>query len=639
MPKIPAFNPAVRFGMFLYLALQVGLAATDLVDASVYPLGPVWNPSAGLALAALLLGGWSYLPLVVVGNVATGILIRGLGPAIGMADGLMMGLVFGGAAHLLGASGRLTSSRLDSLVRLLAGGIVAGGIHAVLRSGLAESGQMLDVVLRLWAGDVLGVVVVTPLLMVQLREGSLPRPTIGNVIEGASIMLTLWVDFGLHAAQKFRFFYLLFMPLVWIATRHGLRGATVGIALAQFGLLVAIRLVPLRDESLTLLQLIMLTLAGTTLLLGARVSGERWSRAELKDSETRLNAIVTTAPDGVLTIDQTGRIESANPACEELFAIAAFDLVGRNIASVLPHVDLETQDSSTETVALRHGTERLSVEVAVGIAQLSSRRLAVVVIRDISRRKASEARAWEHRTHLEQATRLSMSERLAAELAHQLNQPLAAAIGYCRACQRLLRAGSEPMATVIDAMDKAVAQAERAGEIIRSTRDFLASGAMRLETTVVGDLIAEAAGPFAPRYAAANVPLRLAVPAGLPRVAADGLQVEQVLVNLLQNALDAITGDSCPNGEVCVSAAFSTPGWVAITVADNGPGIAADVVERLFSPFTTTKATGMGMGLFIARSIIEAHGGTLVVGSQSGQSRPGRVTTFTFTLPIWTATP
>ena len=243
-----------------------------------------------------------------------------------------------------------------------------------------------------------------------------------------------------------------------------------------------------------------------------------------------------------------------------------------------------------------------------------SERPGITALRDVSSRKI----------------RLGVDEMLAAELTHQLNQPLAATIAYCRACQRLLRAGTEPMETIIDAMDKAVAQAERAGEIIRRTRDFLTSGEMNVVSVTIADLIAQSAQTTV----TGNIPLRFSIAADLPKVMVDALQVEQVLVNLLQNAMDAITSDACPNGEVSVSAAMSQPGWVTISVADNGPGMSAEIAERLFSPFTTTKASGMGLGVFIAREIIQAHGGELIM-----QARPGGGTVFSFTLPVWTDSP
>jgi PAS domain S-box-containing protein len=467
--------------------------------------------------------------------------------------------------------------------------------------------------------------------MLHIAEERLPRPSLLNLFEGASIAFVLWIDFGLHASEKFRFFYLLIMPLVWIAVRHGLKGASTAIVLAQLGLLVAVEVVPFPDHSLTVLQLIMLALSVTTLLLGSAMSERRVSRAALKDSETRLNAIVSMAPDGVLTIDDAGIIESANPACEGLLGLTTAELTGLRYADVLPGLDLATLPFRGEANAVRHDGALLPVEIAIGAADLSDRRLAVAVVRDISQRKATEARLWQRHAVLANAARLSVSEKLATALAHQLNQPLAAVIGYTRAAQRLLKSGSEPMQNIVDAMDKAVDQTARCGEIIRRTREFLSSGELQPAPIFVLDLAQEAMHLATPQYTANEVTLQLAMPTDLPLVEVDPLQVEQVLVNLLNNALDAIVMAASPRREVVLSAAVVDPHWVEVTVRDSGPGIAGDIADRLFTAFTTSKSNGMGMGLFIAKSIVEAHGGTMRV-----ESTPGEGAAFSFTLPTAT---
>ena len=225
-------------------------------------------------------------------------------------------------------------------------------------------------------------------------------------------------------------------------------------------------------------------------------------------------------------------------------------------------------------------------------------------------------------------TRLGAAERLAATLTHQLSQPLASVIGYARASQRLLLSGTEPVATVIDAMDKAAAQAERAGEIIRCTRQFLSQGELRLGVVDVADLVEQTARLSPPPDAGHGVALRRTIPADLPAVRADPAQMEQVLVNLLQNALDAVAGRDGKR-EITLDAGRAAPGWIEIAVKDSGPGIADDMAAKLFTPFTTTKPCGMGMGLFIANAIVAAHGGDM-----RAANRPEGGAVFSFTLPM-----
>jgi PAS domain S-box-containing protein len=614
-----------------YTALHVGLVSTTLLDPVIYPSGPPWNPVTGLVLALLLLGGVGYAPLVVGAAALAGLAVRNLGLGIALFDGLAMALIYGGATKFLVQRLHLDLglSHLQDSVKLLAIGTLAAALHAaVMLSFHAGDVDLVTRYLRLWAGDILGIVVITPFLILHISARRIPRPSLLNLVEAASIGLVLWIDFGLHASEKFRFFYLLIMPLVWIAVRKGLKGASAAIVLAQLGLLVAVELVPFPDHSLTILQLIMLTLSITTLLLGSVVSEQRRSRAALKDSETRLNAIVSMAPDGVLTVDDEGAIESVNPAGEALLGLTADELKGRPFADLLPSLDLATLPFRGEANAIRHNGARLPVGIAIGAADLSDRRLAVAVVRDISQRKATEARLWQHHAVLANAARLSVSEKLATALAHQLNQPLAAVIGYTRAAERLLKKGNEPMQNIVDAMDKAVAQTTRCGEIIRRTREFLSSGELEPAPIFVLDLVQEAVHLATPQYTAHDVSLQLAIPPDLPLVEVDPLQVEQVLVNLLNNALDAIVMAGSLRREVLVAATALDPNWVQVTVQDSGPGISQNIADRLFSAFTTSKSNGMGMGLFIAKSIVEAHGGTMRV-----DSHPGESTAFSFTLP------
>jgi PAS domain S-box-containing protein len=618
-----------------YLVLHVALVSAALLDPVSYPAGPPWNPVTGLVLALLLLGGVGYAPLVVAAATITGLVVRNVDPGTALFEGLAMATIYGGATMFLVERLHLDLrlGLLQDSVRLLAVGTIAAALHAATIVPFRPAGEV-DLVtpyLRLWAGDILGIVVITPFLMLHIAAERLPRPSLLNLVEAVSIAFVLWIDFGLHASEKFRFFYLLIMPLVWIAVRHGLKGASAAIVMAQLGLLVAVEVVPFPDHSLTLLQLIMLTLSVTTLLLGSAMSERRASRAALKDSETRLNAIVSMAPDGVLTIDDAGSIESVNPAGEGLLGFTAAELEGRHFADVLPGLDLATLPFRGEANAVRRDGILLPVEIAIGAADLSDRRLAVAVVRDISQRKASEARLWQHQAVLANAARLSVSEKLATALAHQLNQPLTAVIGYTRAAQRLLKNGSEPMENIVDAMDKAVDQTARCGEIIRRTREFLSSGDLQPAPIFVLDLVQEAMHLATPQYTANDVTLQLAIPTDIPLVMVDPLQVEQVLVNLLNNALDAIVMAAAPRREVLLSATAVGPDWVEVTVRDNGPGIARDIAGRLFTAFTTSKANGMGMGLFIAKSIVEAHGGTMRV-----ESTPGEGAAFSFTLPTTT---
>jgi two-component system sensor kinase FixL len=215
---------------------------------------------------------------------------------------------------------------------------------------------------------------------------------------------------------------------------------------------------------------------------------------------------------------------------------------------------------------------------------------------------------------------------MASTLAHDLNQPLTAIIAYVQGCRRILAGAGGIPDSVRTAFDAVAQQAERAGAIIQRLREFLREGAARHSTVAVDDIIREALGLAEIEAAQNAIAVKVAVAPGLPPVIADRIQIEQVLVNLVRNAVDAIVAADAPEREIRITAARVGEA-VEIRVADTGPGIPPEIAERLFQPFVTSKPRGMGLGLSISRTIVEAHHGTLSWLPGDGGA------TFAFTLP------
>lgn len=246
----------------------------------------------------------------------------------------------------------------------------------------------------------------------------------------------------------------------------------------------------------------------------------------------------------------------------------------------------------------------------------------------VSERRRAEESLRLRQDELARFSRLSMAGEMAAALAHELNQPLSATITYTRAAQRFLAAAAPDLEKVRGAMDKAVAQADRAGAIIRTLREFIGKGATDRRLQPLSQLLADALGLAGPDCAKAGITLVVGVDKGLPDVHVDAVQVQQVLLNLIRNAMEAMDRTRPGQPRIEVSARPAVEGQVEVEVRDNGSGIAVDVAERLFEPFNTSKATGMGLGLVISRTIVESHGGRLwLAESGSGGS------CFRFTLP------
>ena len=255
--------------------------------------------------------------------------------------------------------------------------------------------------------------------------------------------------------------------------------------------------------------------------------------------------------------------------------------------------------------------------------------------------RASEARLRELQAELLHVSRLSAAGEMAAALAHELNQPLTAAASAVQAARRTLAAASpegidgQPP-EVREAMDLAAEQARRAGQIVRRLRDFVARGEADPRLESLPRLVEDAAALALVGAGERGVAVALRIEPGLPPVLADRIQVQQVLFNLMRNALEAMDGGEAPASrsgdaprqrELVVAAGPAGPGEVEVAVADTGPGLAPEVAGRLFEPFVSTKPAGMGVGLSICRSIVEAHGGRLWA-----EPNPEGGTVFRFTL-------
>jgi two-component system, LuxR family, sensor histidine kinase TtrS len=231
---------------------------------------------------------------------------------------------------------------------------------------------------------------------------------------------------------------------------------------------------------------------------------------------------------------------------------------------------------------------------------------------------------------MEHAMRLSLMGEMASSLAHEINQPLAAILSYARGCERRLDRGEDAQG-LREAIGRIAVQAERAGDIVRRMRDFVRKNPARQAPLEPAGAFHEALALFEPTAAARGHVVEVEIPEKLPIVRADRVQLEEVILNLLQNALEAIADR--PGGWIRFSAAQEGATVVA-AVSDNGPGLTAEAREKLFEPFFTHKPGGLGLGLSLSRSIVEAHGGRL---SADETSPPGA--TFRFYLPIMQETP
>ena len=366
-------------------------------------------------------------------------------------------------------------------------------------------------------------------------------------------------------------------------------------------------------------------------------------RRALLEREAHLRSILDTVPDAMIVIDAQGIMQSFSTAAERLFGYAAADVIGRNISMLMPEPDQSRHDSylrryhetgekriiGTGRVVsgMRRDGSSFPMELAVGQMRSGDRVFFTGFITDVTERQQTQARLQELQSELVHVSRLTAMGEMASTLAHELNQPLAAISNYMKGCRRLLDQGNpELLPKVRDALDKGSEQAVRAGQIIRRLRDFVSRGETEMRVEPVSRLIDEASALALVGAAQQGIVARMNLDPRASFVLADRVQVQQVLVNLLRNAADAM--QDAPRRELVLATALQEDGQVEISVADTGPGISDEVADRLFQPFVTTKATGMGVGLSISRTIVESHGGRLWVepNAQGGA-------TFRLTLP------
>lgn len=303
------------------------------------------------------------------------------------------------------------------------------------------------------------------------------------------------------------------------------------------------------------------------------------------------------------------------PSPDEYLAIPA-NLTNRDLPFEL--FDGELQDDAGRWFHLRERALRW----------VDGRIVRLAVATDISTIKHAEQLAHEQETRLQSTSRLITMGEMASTLAHELNQPLSAISNYCMGCVNRLRQGNSTQEEILMAMEKATTQAARAGDIVRRVRDFVRKSEPRRALVEIATIIDEALGIASIEAKRLGAKINTSIPEGLPMVMADRIMIEQVLMNLVKNAAEAMQQTPMEQRLIGVAAHLTDEGYIEVSVTDNGCGIAPAQRENLFSPFFTTKAEGMGMGLNICRSIIEYHNGRLWV-----DPNPAGGSIFRFMLP------
>ncbi len=340
-----------------------------------------------------------------------------------------------------------------------------------------------------------------------------------------------------------------------------------------------------------------------------------------------VQAILDAAVDGVVLIDHRGLVQAFNRSAERMFGYAASEVLGRNVSMLMSEADAAEHDRhiarylesgvahiigrGREVSAQRKGGALFPIFLSVGVLPRGATPQFLGFIRDLTPEREAQAEQQQLRERLIRVSRLAMVGEIAAGIAHEVNQPLAAISNYASASARLLSASEPDIAEVQGALREIGAQAVRAGDIIRRLRRLARSPETRRERVDINGLVSQIAGLARSDAARRDVDFELALAAHLPAVDIDSGQIQQALLNLLWNALHALEGTASGRRQVRIATRSGTEGQVEIEICDSGTGVPAELAPRLFEPFFTTKPDGTGLGLPMSRTIAEAHGGTL----------------------------
>lgn len=478
----------------------------------------------------------------------------------------------------------------------------------------------------------------------------LPRLSVAGALALAALAIAAGMAVRIFFAEELgqRATFIFFVPAVVVASAlSGVRaGAVTALAGAAAGLWCDSLVGPVEGGSL------IASAAFIVIGLAVALGGEWFQRARtateaavasLARREAHLRSILETVPDAMVVIDEAGIICDFSAAAERTFGWSAAEAIGQNVKLLMPDPYRTLHDEYLKryyrtgekriigkgrvVVGEREDGSTFPLELAVGEVRAGTERFFTGFMRDLTERQQVETRLQELQNELVHVSRLTALGEMASALAHEINQPLSAIANYLKGTRILLSREDVPHERVADAVERAATEALRAGDIIRRLRDFVARGETERTVESLPKLVEEASALALVGAKEHGIRVQYAFSPEIVLVLADRVQVQQVVLNLVRNAVDAMAESASARRELTVSIGPGEPGMAQVTVVDTGPGISAEIADQLFQPFITTKRTGMGVGLSISRTIVEAHGGRIW-----GQAREAGGAEFGFTL-------
>jgi two-component system, LuxR family, sensor kinase FixL len=444
----------------------------------------------------------------------------------------------------------------------------------------------------------------------------------------------------LHHYFEDRTFTIIYVPVVAFAAFYGGRGPANFATLLCLCCSVTFLGQSLYKNSANLIDVSFFAVMGPILGL----IGDRLSQASegAKYRQAQLQSILDTVPEAMIVIDVRGVMRSFSVTAERLFGWSAAEVVGKNVSLLMPapyrqehdeYLDRYQKTSERRIIGVgrivvgeRKDGSTFPMELAVGEAKAGADRLFTGFIRDLTERRSQERRMQELQNELVHVSRLAAMGEMASSLAHELNQPLSAITSYLNGASTLLKDPHVDKSRVREALIRGAEQALRAGDVIKRLRGFVAKEEAEHTLENPATLLEEAAALALVGAREQGVRVSLRCDRDLPDVLVDKIQIQQVALNLIRNAMEAM--ETSPRRELIIGVSRRDD-MVVFFVADTGTGIAPKIAPHLFQPFVTSKSNGMGVGLSICRTIIEAHGGRIAAHANDGDG-----TVFEFSLPF-----
>lgn len=471
-----------------------------------------WSPETGLTFAAFLIFGRQFWPYLLLAVAASNVILRRELPLlVQLLSPIIVGGGYAVALNWTQQSRWQFDIRLPTLrdVLVLEGTaivsstlIATASVLLLAASGVLTPHDIPYNIFRYAVGDLIGVSIITPFLLILANAGAMPKPTLEAGLQGLAIVAALVFAFGFSSLPHFRLFNVMFFPIIWIALRNGLKGATYGLVVTEVGLIVALLISGPQLAGVTTYQSLMLVLAFTGLAIGGLVTDRRRFEQEL-----RLN-----------------------------------------------------QES------------------------------------------------------VSQIFRLGSAGEVTTAIAHEINQPLTAISNYTRLVQEYLIKGEGNRDVAIEAASKVASQVDRTAAVVRNLRDFIRLGRRQIGEQNPHLLIREALDLLEPNLQRTGASVKVAIARNIQHAAVDRLQIEQVLMNIISNAIDAMS-DNDPSRErlISIDANNIDNSRIEIQVRDSGPGFPPGFDLKKSGIRSSSKRDGLGVGLSLSQTIIEGHGGELLL--------------------------